>query len=99
MGVYEEPRLLIKMVPDVRLVEFKYNRSKSLCCGAGGGVRSVFPEISHEVAVSLLNSMPKGIDILVTSCPFCNYNFKEAGDHLPEILDLPEFLIKSCRGV
>jgi len=36
MGVYEEPRALIRMVPEVALAEFKYNRSKALCCGAEG---------------------------------------------------------------
>jgi Fe-S oxidoreductase len=99
MGVYEEPRLLIKMVPGVNLVEFKYNRAKSFCCGSGGGVRSVFPEISREVAISVLETIPKGVEILITSCPFCNYNFREAKSSPLEVLDLPEFLIKSCRGV
>ncbi len=98
MGVYEEPRALIRMVPDVELVEFKYNRSKALCCGAGGGVRSAFPEIAVEVARMITGAPLKatGASIIVTSCPFCNFNLKEAGG--VDVIDLPEFLLRSWRG-
>jgi heterodisulfide reductase subunit D len=97
LGVYDEPRALIKMVPGVKLVEFKYNREKSVCCGSGGGVRSVLPELSLEVSRVALAEMPE-VDTLVTSCPFCNYNFCEGakGSKL-EILDLPEFILKAWR--
>ena len=78
MSVFDEPRSLIRMVPGLELKEFKYNREKALCCGSGGGVRSVFPEISNEVSVTLLEELPSDVDLLVTSCPFCKYNFKAA---------------------
>jgi Fe-S oxidoreductase len=96
MGVYDEPRALIKMVPGVEFVEFKFNRNLAFCCGAGGGVRSVFPEISGEVAEALLKELPQNVDVLVTSCPFCNYNLGGIANLV--VLDLPEFLIKSWRG-
>lgn len=98
MGVYEEPRALIRMVPGVELVEFKYNREKSMCCGSGGGVRSVFPEIAREVSISLLADVPQDVDMLITSCPFCKYNISESRSSGIAVLDLPEFLLKSCRG-
>jgi len=98
MGVYEEPRELIKLVPGVKLVEFKYNRGKSICCGSGGGVHSVFPEIALEVAETVLDDRPEGVDIVITSCPFCNYNFKEAGGSKVEVIDLPEFLLRAWRA-
>jgi heterodisulfide reductase subunit D len=95
MGVYEEPRVLISMVPGVELVEFKYNRKLAVCCGSGGGVRSAFPEIALAVAKTVVADRPAGVEIIVTSCPFCNYNLKEAGS--AEIIDLPEFLIRAWR--
>ena len=98
MGVYDEPRALIKMVPGVDLVEFKHNRAKSMCCGSGGGVRSVFPEISKEVSISLMAEIPKDVAVLITSCPFCNYSFIDSDSSGLTVLDLPEFLLKSCRG-
>lgn len=97
MGVYEEPRELILMVPGVELIEFKNNREMSTCCGSGGGVRSVLPEVSLEVSRTVLAEIPK-VDLLVTSCPFCNYNLREGGKGTGlQIMDLPEFLLKAWR--
>ena len=33
-GVYEEPRDLIKALPNVKLVEMAYNRNEAHCCGS-----------------------------------------------------------------
>jgi len=100
MGVYDEPRALIMMVPGVKLVEFKYNRSRALCCGAGGGVRSAFPDIAVEVAKGITGAPlnATGASIIITSCPFCNFNLKEGSGGGVEIIDLPEFLVRSWRG-
>lgn len=98
MGVYDEPRQLIKLVPGVELMEFKYNKGKALCCGSGGGVRSVFPEVAIEVARTVLNERPANLKILITSCPFCNYNFKQAKRANVEVIDLPEFLLRAWRA-
>jgi heterodisulfide reductase subunit D len=97
MGVYEEPRELLKMVPGVELVEFKQSREKSVCCGSGGGVRSTLPELSLEVSRTVLAEMPPA-DLLVTSCPFCNYNLREGGRGTKlRVMDLPEFILKAWR--
>ncbi|MDD1775829.1 MAG: hypothetical protein LUP94_00575 [Candidatus Methanomethylicus sp.] len=97
MGIYEEPRNLIKLIPNIELVEFKQNRSKALCCGSGGGVRSVFPELSTEVAKNTMGGPlnATGAHIIVTSCPFCNFNFKNARMNDVEVIDLPELILRS----
>jgi len=94
MGVYEEPRALIRMIPCVELVETKYNRSRALCCGSGGGVRSALPNVSAEIAKTYVEDafLPTGARILVTACPFCNYQLNGGGI---EVLDLPEILLRS----
>ncbi|XRH75561.1 MAG: (Fe-S)-binding protein [Candidatus Methanosuratincola verstraetei] len=100
MGVYEEPRDLIRMVPGVELAEMRDNRSKALCCGSGGGVRSAYPELSREVARSVAGGqVPDGVKLLITACPFCNYNFKDAcsGQQI-RVVDLPELLLSAWRG-
>ena len=35
--VYDAPRELLQAVPGIELVELERKRSKSLCCGGGGG--------------------------------------------------------------
>ena len=48
--VYDEPRQIIESVAN--LVEMENNRENSLCCGAGGGVKSAYPEIASQMAAS-----------------------------------------------
>lgn len=88
--VFDEPRDVIKSVSN--LVEMENIRENSLCCGAGGGVKSAYPEIANEMAKSRINQAKQtGCEILVTPCPFCKLNLKN--DDL-EVLDLTEFLVK-----
>ena len=88
--VFDEPREVISNVSN--LVEMENHHDNSLCCGAGGGVKSAYPEIADEMSNSRINqALDTGCDTLVTSCPFCKLNLKN--DEL-EVLDLTEFLIK-----
>lgn len=89
-GVFDEPRRVIESVAN--LVEMESIRENSLCCGAGGGVKSAYPELADEMAKSRLKqAMKTGCRTLVTPCPFCKLNLEN--DEL-EVLDLTEFLVK-----
>lgn len=90
LEVFDEPRDVIESVAN--LVEMENNREDSLCCGAGGGVKSAYPEIAAEMAKSRINQAKEtGCSILLTPCPFCKLNLEN--DDL-EVLDLTEFLVK-----
>lgn len=89
-GVFDEPRNVIKSLAN--LVEMENVRENSLCCGAGGGVKSAYPEIAGQMASSRIRQASQtGCGTLVTSCPFCKLNLEN--DDL-EVLDLTEFLVK-----
>lgn len=90
LEVFDEPRNVIESV--AKLVEMENNREDSLCCGAGGGVKSAYPEIAGEMAKSrICQAKETGSKILLTPCPFCKFNLEN--DDL-EVLDLTEFLVK-----
>ena len=90
MEIFDEPRKVIESVAD--LVEMENNRENSLCCGAGGGVKSAYPGIADELAKSRINqAKDTNCNILITACPFCKLNL--SNDKL-EVLDLTEFLVK-----
>ncbi|MGX8694381.1 MAG: (Fe-S)-binding protein [Methanobrevibacter sp.] len=90
MNVFDEPRDVIKSVAD--LVEMENIREDSLCCGAGGGVKSAYPEIADEMAkIRIGQAKDTECEVLVTPCPFCKLNLKN--DDL-EVLDLTEFLVE-----
>lgn len=89
-GVFDEPRNVIESVADI--VEMENSHEDSLCCGAGGGVKSAYPEIATQMAKSRISQAKQtNCETLVTSCPFCKLNLEN--DEI-EVLDLTEFLVK-----
>ena len=87
MDLFEIPREVILKIPGIELVEMKRNRKNAWCCGAGGGVKSQFPELALEIAKERVNeAIESKAEILTTSCPFCIGNLKDAYDDMgPEI--------------
>ncbi|MFW9810311.1 MAG: (Fe-S)-binding protein [Candidatus Thorarchaeota archaeon] len=76
-GVYDNPREIIKAIPNVEFVEMETNREAAMCCGAGGGLRSYDPELSKRMAVDRVRTaFEAGAEIITTACPFCESNLK-----------------------
>lgn len=71
-GVFEEPRQVLKSIPGLTLVELAGNRQLSTCCGGGGNVEMVNPELSAKVASMKLDQIAQtGADMVVSSCQQC----------------------------
>lgn len=79
MDFYEPPREVIAKIPNTEMIELKRNRNNSWCCGAGGGVKSQFPELALDIAKDRIDeAVESGIDILLTECPFCVGNLADS---------------------
>jgi len=51
-------------------------RDKHMCCGAGGGVRGAFKELSLDFTREKLENMSAvNVDAIITCCPFCHLQF------------------------
>ena len=89
MDLYEIPREIIAKIPGVKLVEMKRNRKHAWCCGAGGGVKSQFPDLAIDISKERIReAIDSGAQILLTSCPFCVGNLQDAlKDMSPEQQD------------
>jgi len=59
----------------ISFFEFKENRSMSLCCGAGSGLRTYDLELSLRIADLIISYAKRDI---ITLCPFCNLNLNHA---------------------
>jgi Fe-S oxidoreductase len=71
-GIFEEPRQVLKSIPGLKLVEMAYNRQLSMCCGGGGNVEMVNPELSAKVAEMKLGAIADTkADLVVSSCQQC----------------------------
>ncbi|MBD3195229.1 MAG: disulfide reductase [Candidatus Lokiarchaeota archaeon] len=96
MGLYEIPREVINKIPCVELNEMKRNRENSWCCGAGGGVKIGYPDWAVNVSKERLEEAKKtGADMVVSTCPFCKTNLKDANENFDmdlEIIDLIEII-------
>lgn len=71
-GVYEEPRQVIQAIPGIEFVELPHNRAGSICCGGGGNVEMVDPELSAAIAQRKIDEiLSTGAEAVVSSCQQC----------------------------
>jgi Fe-S oxidoreductase len=73
-NVYDAPRKLLESIPGLELREVSYwNKSKGLCCGAGGA--QMFMEEQHGTQrvnnKRTLQLLDTGATTLASGCPFC----------------------------
>jgi heterodisulfide reductase subunit D len=75
-GVFDPPRELINRIPGANFRELDSHRENAYCCGAGGGVRTAFPDwATDNVALRIEAAEKTGAGLLVSTCPFCYQNF------------------------
>jgi heterodisulfide reductase subunit D len=90
-GLYEAPRNLLKAIPGIELVEMERNRAVAWCCGAGGGVKSAFPDFAlwtgEERIKEALNT---GASIVASACPFCWRNLDDSARVMGAKLDVAD---------
>ena len=97
MGLYDAPRDLLTKIS--KMTEMKTNRVGAMCCGAGGGVKKGFPELSMEMAKNRVKEAEEtSAEYLVSTCPFCWRNLSDAiessGSNM-KMIDLVELLLES----
>jgi glycolate oxidase iron-sulfur subunit len=69
MGVREQPRRILKMIPDIKYVEMA---EADRCCGMAGGFSLHYYELSSKIAdKKIKNIRDSGADIVVSGCPGC----------------------------
>jgi len=87
----DTPRNVLNYISNLK--EMESNKENAICCGAGGGVKSAYPDISKEIAKSKEKEIENsGVKYLITSCPFCKLNLSEYSPI--EVLDITEFLVR-----
>lgn len=97
--VYDAPRNVLKKIPGLKLVEMKRNRENAWCCGAGGGVKSGFPELALEIAIDRVQeAKDTNARILTTACPFCLNNLTDTVKKKNiqiEVIDISDLILRS----
>jgi len=99
--VYDEPREILKAIPGLEFIEMERNNQYSRCCGAGGGVKSGFPDIQNKMAQARIRDAEKtGASELVSACPFCYQGLQVGINELNSSLvmrDITELVAMSLK--
>ncbi|MFZ5632625.1 MAG: (Fe-S)-binding protein [Bacillota bacterium] len=100
---YEAPRKILRAIPGVTLVEAARNRSRSFCCGAGGGRMWMEEHNGQRIngmrVDQLLEKEPEAVGV---NCPFCltmiedGLKAKELGETV-HAMDVAEIVARSIE--
>jgi Fe-S oxidoreductase len=106
MEIYDEPRMLLRQVDGVELLEMEHSREDARCCGVAAMMNC------NDVRMGLVTdrleqARDTGAKYLVTTCPKCLAHFEcmkrawgeqgETGRYDLEIMDLTVFLAKNLE--
>jgi Fe-S oxidoreductase len=102
--IYESPREILRLIPGVELVEPDYwNKTRGLCCGAGGAQMWMEEQNNNRVNVKrTLQLVDTGAKTLASACPFCmtmltdGLKSQSLEDRVKQ-LDVAELLEQSCQ--
>jgi Fe-S oxidoreductase len=77
--VYEAPRSVLRTLSSEGLVELPRSRTKSFCCGGGGGNTWYTVESQKKCSVIRVEeAQAASPDILAAACPYCISMFEDA---------------------
>jgi heterodisulfide reductase subunit D len=102
-GIFEEPRLVIKSIPGIELIELGTNRLQANCCGGGGNIESLNPALSSKIADSKTDEIfATKAEIAVSACQQCERTMNTAIkrkkgeiDYKVKVMDIAELVLQS----
>ena len=99
-NIYEEPRMVLRSIPGLELVEIEhFSRQYSLCCGGGSGGLWIDRPIDERITnVRLEQAAATGAEILAVACPYCLKMFQDGIKVMNlklEVMDVSELLAMS----
>ena len=72
-GIYDIPRDILTSIPNIEFVEMERSKEAARCCGAGGVLRMLIPQLSTQVSITRIKDdvSPLNVDAVITACPTC----------------------------
>ncbi len=103
-NIYESPRNIIKALPGAELVELERNKSRSVCCGAGGGRFWLEENIGERINIHRSQeALAAKTDTIGSACPFCLTMLKDGvaalGHENVQTLDIAEIVARALGPI
>ncbi|OQA22227.1 MAG: Anaerobic glycerol-3-phosphate dehydrogenase subunit C [Actinobacteria bacterium ADurb.Bin346] len=98
-GIYDEPREILKALPNVNFVEMEYNRENAHCCGS---VLTLIkdPPVAAEVGKTRLDeAVEAGAEKVVSLCPCCQFQFRVTVEKKRIPLKIQDLASLSCQAL
>jgi len=103
--IFDEPREILKSVPGVDFVDMERSRLMARCCGGGGNVMALDPELAADMAVvRLKDAVEVDAEIIVSGCSTCKDNLRKGvkaihKDERPKIkvMDITEIVANAIE--
>ncbi|MCK5553822.1 MAG: (Fe-S)-binding protein [Deltaproteobacteria bacterium] len=100
-GVYEPPREILRAIPGVDLVEMEANKEGCKCCGGGGNLEMVDPDLSAVLAQEKIREIQAtGAETVITSCQQCVRTIMTTARRkkIPiKAMDITEFVMSAMK--
>jgi Fe-S oxidoreductase len=106
--VYEPPRELLSIMPDVELREMERHAERSFCCGAGGARMWMEENTGERInANRTAEALGTGAQTIAVGCPFCRVMISDGvtaaqasgeADPQVEVLDVAQMLLAAIKG-
>ncbi|HZJ85334.1 MAG TPA: (Fe-S)-binding protein [Syntrophomonadaceae bacterium] len=102
-GVYEEPRSVINSIPGVKFIEMAKTGRDANCCGGGGNLEAIDPDLTAQIAKARLQEVQTtGAKTVVSSCQQCKRTLQgnaRKNKIRVRVVDLTELVWKSMSSV
>ena len=100
-GIYEAPRVILRSMPGVEFIELANHGERCKCCGGGGLLEMVDPELSAALAREKIKEIQAtGAELVITSCQQCVRTILSTARRMKiplKVSYITEFVLKHMR--
>ncbi|MBW1976471.1 MAG: (Fe-S)-binding protein [Deltaproteobacteria bacterium] len=97
--IFDEPREVLKAVLEHEPLELERSRLLARCCGGGGSVTAVGPELAAEMAKTRIKDAEEvGAEVIVSGCSTCKDNLRKGLKLIPKA-ERPKIRVKDITEI
>ena len=100
-GIYDPPRQVLQAISKATMIEMRLNKTKAMCCGAGGGQIWIQSEKGRRIEDMRFEQVQEvDAQVVATACPYCTImldavaQIKEPTGKI-KVMDIAELVVRA----